>query len=271
MKYHVSRLLMMPCTPVDSIKIGKSQLSIVYRYSQVVPTAVDTLQWSAIQLLIGNEWVKQTDMYLYYSKMRLYDMSDRDQWVKQMCSQFGTGPSNLFVDLICNLTDKKMQITCGDYFEMDHSRRYEQQYPDLQWEMLFEQDTIIGYVCQAANAVYAGRKWKAWYTAEIPSSAGPWKLNGLPGLILKATNDSGHKFEVMGIKQEKSPMYRYVYNSQDMKTVNRFLRYERNFHEHPYETLGNGEDVYILTLDRNGKNTRQNRDWIIPYNPIELE
>lgn len=48
-----------------------------------------------------------------------------------------------------------------------------------------------GYKCHRATAKYLGRKWTVWYTPEIPTSAGPWKLWGLPGLIVDARDDGG--------------------------------------------------------------------------------
>lgn len=48
-----------------------------------------------------------------------------------------------------------------------------------------------GYKCHRATAKYLGRLWTAWYTPEIPTSAGPWKLWGLPGLIVSAQDESG--------------------------------------------------------------------------------
>lgn len=51
---------------------------------------------------------------------------------------------------------------------------------------------ILGYECILAFTEYRGRKWEAWFTPEIPISDGPWKLCGLPGLILKAQDSKGH-------------------------------------------------------------------------------
>ena len=49
---------------------------------------------------------------------------------------------------------------------------------------------IIGYHCQMAKTKFKGRTWYAWYTEDIPMQEGPWKLCGLPGLILKAYDEN---------------------------------------------------------------------------------
>jgi len=44
---------------------------------------------------------------------------------------------------------------------------------------------VSGYKCKRATTVFAGRKYEAWFTSEIPVSDGPYKFTGLPGLIVK--------------------------------------------------------------------------------------
>lgn len=70
---------------------------------------------------------------------------------------------------------------------------YEEPIPNLDWEMLPGESTICGYPCQKARVTFRGRTWTVWYTLELPYSDGPWKLCGLPGLILKA-EDSKRDF-----------------------------------------------------------------------------
>ena len=61
--------------------------------------------------------------------------------------------------------------------------------------------TILGYECTMATCEYRGRKWTAWFAVDVPIQDGPWKLSGLPGLILEATESTGqHGFTATGIQ-----------------------------------------------------------------------
>ena len=62
---------------------------------------------------------------------------------------------------------------------------------DWDW-ILTEETQLIGrFVCKKATTKFRGRNYTAWYTEQIPLPYGPWKLNGLPGLILEAYDDDG--------------------------------------------------------------------------------
>ena len=50
---------------------------------------------------------------------------------------------------------------------------------------------IADYNCFMAEGYFRGCYYTVWYTPDIPSSFGPWKLNGCPGLILEVTRDDG--------------------------------------------------------------------------------
>lgn len=60
--------------------------------------------------------------------------------------------------------------------------------------------SLIGYKCQLAQAFFKGRLWYAWYTEDIPLSEGPWKLYGLPGLVLRAYDrNKQYVFDAVGM------------------------------------------------------------------------
>lgn len=77
--------------------------------------------------------------------------------------------------------------------------------PDIAWTLTDDTLTASGYLCQQAMATFRGLEWHVWYTDEIPSSAGPWRLRGLPGLIVKAESEA-HTFYLAGLRQEASPI-----------------------------------------------------------------
>lgn len=88
----------------------------------------------------------------------------------------------------------------GDLYQYDVDMN------DLSWELLDSTTTILDYECNLATADYHGRKWKAWFTTDIPVNDGPWQLCGLPGLIMKAETDDGdYGFEIIGIQKCNEP------------------------------------------------------------------
>jgi GLPGLI family protein len=63
--------------------------------------------------------------------------------------------------------------------------------PDFGWSITEERKKIGEFECiKAISKPFRGRVYEAWFTPEIPISDGPWKLCGLPGLILEAEDQS---------------------------------------------------------------------------------
>ena len=75
--------------------------------------------------------------------------------------------------------------------------------PDIAWTLSEDTVTVSGYLCQQATATFRGVEWHVCYTEEIPSSAGPWRLRGLPGLIVKAESEA-HTFCLTELRKEAS-------------------------------------------------------------------
>jgi len=58
--------------------------------------------------------------------------------------------------------------------------------PEIHWNMADSTKKIGKYDCTRATAHFRGRDYTVWFTPQIPIPYGPWKLIGLPGLILQA-------------------------------------------------------------------------------------
>jgi GLPGLI family protein len=71
----------------------------------------------------------------------------------------------------------------------------------FKWTFSNESDTIINYLCRKAEASFRGRDYVVWFTTTIPFRAAPWKIHGLPGVVLKVeTIDDFYKLEVSHLK-----------------------------------------------------------------------
>ena len=113
-------------------------------------------------------------------------------------------------------------------------------------------EKIHTYECFMATADYHGRKWTAWFAPEIPVSDGPWKLCGLPGIILQAECDGGqYRFVADGIQQARNPEYR-IYGKEKWEPIKReeFWLLRRECLENPSRNRG----VAGYTIVYNGMN-----------------
>ena len=57
---------------------------------------------------------------------------------------------------------------------------------DINWKIENKTKKIGNYLATKARGSFRGRDYIVWFTYDIPVPFGPWKLHGLPGLILEA-------------------------------------------------------------------------------------
>lgn len=107
---------------------------------------------------------------------------------------------------------------------------------NIEWTLVEDSTkNVLGYDCLMAATNYHGRKWTAWFTPEIPVQAGPWKLSGLPGLILEADADNGvYSFVATGIQNADRPIVPvYLADRYEKITRKDFLKAKRSFLDNP--------------------------------------
>ena len=134
------------------------------------------------------------------------------------------------------------------------------------WQIIPDSATIImNYPCQLAKADFKGRTWFVWYSEDIPISEGPWKLYGLPGLILRAY-DAQHQFYLNAIGMEdlkgKEPL-KYAKSEKKAEVVSQSDLTK-------IKQMDDGEELFrdIKSTDENGKPIKLKPRKRI-FNPIE--
>ena len=58
--------------------------------------------------------------------------------------------------------------------------------PAINWHISSDKVNFGELLCQKATCHLKGRDYTAWFCADLPVRVGPWKLNGLPGVIVEA-------------------------------------------------------------------------------------
>lgn len=107
----------------------------------------------------------------------------------------------------------------------------------IAWTMNDKTETICNYECQGASGEFRGKNWNVMYAEDIPTTAGPWKLQGLPGLIMSATDNEGiHTFTLIGLYTESLPIIHEKYYVLSIPTEGGGMRptikkFEKRTHE----------------------------------------
>src|SRR5699024_9241231 len=85
--------------------------------------------------------------------------------------------------------------------EKDWRFVYQEPTSDFHWELQEDTMTIRGILCQKAISEFGGRVWVAWFSPEIAFPSGPYKFQGLPGLIIAVHDTQNHwNFKMRGIE-----------------------------------------------------------------------
>lgn len=133
-------------------------------------------------------------------------------------------------------------------------------YPELGWKLTGETKKIHDFSCVKATTSYRGRNWIAWFTPEIAVPYGPWKLHGLPGLILEAySEDEKFLIKVVKVESDSSDIFnvdfkilRTTHNKEPI-TYRQFLAdREEAFDNIDKKMKSQGYDVQSVTPVRRG-------------------
>ena len=248
----------------------------IYRYDMKGESgSKEIAESSNCILLIGEDQSKFYD----YSAFRLDSVSAipgvADDTVKKFNEEYLGSETYFGQELNTSLKDDRITVYC----DMAPERyKYEQKLPLMTWEETDETADICGYPCRKATGEYGGRKWQAWYAEEIAVPFGPWKMFGLPGLVLKAADESGnHRFEAIAFRQGNGEFAPSKIPNQISIGHEKFIELKNEYDKDPEGAI-NPESISDITVMQggniliNGVKSRVNKNKAIPleYTAAEL-
>jgi hypothetical protein len=95
----------------------------------------------------------------------------------------------------------------------------------MDWTLLEEEKQIGGIPCRKAITFFKGRRYVAWYAPSITQGDGPWKLGGLPGLILEAHDEAEEWHMTMLSMQTVKPFANKPFEDKMRKGMQGFADY----------------------------------------------
>ena len=129
------------------------------------------------------------------------------------------------------------------------------------WTVGTETQLILGHKCQKATCNWRGRNFVAWFASDIPVRLGPWKFNGLPGLILKVYDtEKLYVYEAVSLRSGNFAIKKRDYNE--------FGKDSRN---HIYRLQVAANRDHLKTGGAINRKTGLPASKKFPYDPLEKE
>lgn len=144
----------------------------------------------------------------------------------------------------------KGKITVCSVIGTDYYNYQEKAY-STNWKLTEQDSTVCGYKCKKATGSYGGRTWTVWYAPEIAVPFGPWKLCGLPGLVLSAADSEGlHKFEAITFRKSSTIIPPPDVRKTVSTTRNKFVKVKNEFEKDPGRNIP-GESISEINVLKN--------------------
>lgn len=186
------------CRPVsDGDSIDRVRLMAVYKMTYT-PNVSDTARvvTDEVWLEIGEKLAKQYSGVMYDLDLKAEDSTEP--------LNFNTMEQIIPIVLYTGypergrLTlDRRLPVTAP-------VMRYSEAIPEIDWTLGTAKRTIVGMECQEATCSCGGREWTAWFAPKLAYPYGPYKLGGLPGLILDLSDRDGeYHYTCIGFRPQQ--------------------------------------------------------------------
>lgn len=152
--------------------------------------------------------------------------------------------------------------------------RYIEDLQGLKWEIIPGTKEVFGYKAQKAEVSFEGRDYIAWFTEKIPISEGPYKFQGLPGLIIKIRDRKNHyNFELLEFKKLKKPI-KIKFAESDFITTSKLKvqQVQQEYDRDPISFLERSGMTFSYEQGERERNHKKHLEYLKKRNnPIELK
>ena len=171
----------------------KALARVRYSFTHLQDTTQKDKPYTENMLLVIG---KNASVYTSYDKINR-DLETQKAIAEQIKNQAGS--NNFSINI--NRTGSN-RVSDLDYFYFVNENKFytkerlvtnylvEEDAPKISWKIAKDTTSLSGVHCQKATAHFKGRNWTAWFAPDLPFQSGPWKLNGLPGLIVEAYDET---------------------------------------------------------------------------------
>jgi len=195
-------------TAVNAQQPDKALVKVQYHFIHISDTTQRDKPYTENMLLIAG---KNASLYVSYDRIS----NSVDSWLQrqEMIKKGATGEEINAAGWVQSA--KPTSLTEYYFFVNEHKFIHKEQLcingcmvtgetDKIDWKITKDTLSFSGIHCQKATADYKGRNWIAWFAAELPFESGPWKLQGLPGLIIEAYDVKKEvQFKFAGIEKVK--------------------------------------------------------------------
>ncbi len=199
-----------------NVKLSKKELSSKsFSFSRAWLFYSDTVTY-----FVGEKVIQKREMF----KSKEYINAGIEE-KKNMYMGLSTDP--LRFHIVKNHKRDKLRY----YMEFNGAKQgYEEDLPMMDWQIIPEEKSILGYSCQKAKTHFAGRDYIAWFSPDIPFSDGPYKFHGLPGLIFSIEDTEGKIEFVLEEIEKNSEIKRPTSSSKNLFTRKEFEKRMDDFY-----------------------------------------
>lgn len=195
------------CFALKAQSPDKALARVRYTFTHIQDTTQkDKPRTENMLLVIG----KNASIYTSYDKLN--QTLNMQKQIQEQIKNSAGGPQNIKIE-----SRSTKPITQIDYFYFAKENKLitkerilsnyliEETALKIDWKILKDTMSFSGVKCQKAIANFKGRNWIAWFANDLPFESGPWKLHGLPGLIIEAYDDRKEvQFTFAGLENVKT-------------------------------------------------------------------